>query len=224
MKKDWYSSTINEQTMIRLSDCFFEESHRWTLDRGLISDLWTEVVHGYSFSGRCYHTIEHLTMMHELLLPLKSEFENWTSVFFAIIYHDLIYEASQTNNEERSAERAVVCLNRLGLPQSLIIFTSDLILATKQHKPLRSSDSMFFLDADLAVLGASSDEYLDYSQQIRREYSIYSDDVYEKGRVNALMHFLKMERIYQSDYFFERFEQNARRNIKNEIEMLRARL
>ena len=48
-----------------------------------------------------------------------------------------------------------------------------------------------------------------------REVSNLSD--YE---VKALQHFLTMENIFKTEYFYQKFEETARKNIQKEIELL----
>jgi predicted metal-dependent HD superfamily phosphohydrolase len=79
-----------------------------------------------------------------------------------------------------------------------------------------------FLDLDLAILGLpSTDEYqTQYSSLIAREYSHYSSTEYRDGRISVLKNFRSRKRIYYTDYFYNKFEKQARRNIKWEIETL----
>ena len=86
--------------------------------------------------------------------------------------------------------------------------------------PLIFIDTNIFLDADLAILGQSDENYKLYTKQIRQEYSFFSDADYKKGRVGVLKHFLAMERIYKTEYFFNKFEKQAKLNIENELKRL----
>lgn len=95
-----------------------------------------------------------------------------------------------------------------------------MILATKLHEISQDNDTNYFIDADLAILGRGQYEYQKYTEQIREEYSIYPDFMYNNGRKKALQHFLQMDAIYKTDYFFEKYEKQARLNISNELETL----
>ncbi|MNJ03033.1 hypothetical protein D3C73_1632060 [compost metagenome] len=55
---------------------------------------------------------------------------------------------------------------------------------------------------------------------MRQEYAIYPDLVYNPGRKNVLLHFLAMDRIFKTDYFFEKYEKPARENLRKEAELL----
>ena len=56
--------------------------------------------------------------------------------------------------------------------------------------------------------------------QIRKEYSIYPDFLYNPGRKKALEHFLEHKFIFQTEEFRTQYETKARENIKREIELL----
>lgn len=41
--------------------------------------------------------------MVKQLVPFKEAFNNWHAIVFAVAYHDAIYNALRSNNEEKSA-------------------------------------------------------------------------------------------------------------------------
>lgn len=62
--------------------------------------------------------------------------------------------------------------------------------------------------------------YLQYAENIRKEYSIYPDALYQPGRRQVLQHFLAQEHIFKTPVFRERYEKQARENISKELAML----
>ena len=78
----------------------------------------------------------------------------------------------------------------------------------------------FLLDADLAILGKDWETYENYIKQIRKEYSIYPDFLYNLGRKKILIHFLEFEEIFKTEHFKAKYEKIARENIQKEISML----
>ncbi len=89
-----------------------------------------------------------------------------------------------------------------------------------QHQVSEESDTNFFIDADLAILGASEDVYREYSKRIRREYNFYPDVIYMPGRKKVLKRFLDMSTIFKTTYFQEKYEEKAKMNLKLELEVL----
>lgn len=177
----------------------------------------------YTSQSRFYHTLNHI----EALLKLSQEHQQLLgsskTVDFAIWYHDAIYDASKSNNEEKSAQLARNNLTELGLVPDLIENCYNLIIATKTHQltqDLDSFDAQFLLDIDLSILASERGKYLEYTQEIRKEYKIYPDFLYKKGRKKVLKHFLEMEHIYKTELFQDLWESKAKENLSYEISLL----
>lgn len=199
-----------------IEQAFFESLKTFQVPEDQINILWQQVEKKYTSPKRYYHNLTHLNNFLIELKPVKSQFKNWEIVVPAIALHDIIYNPLKNNNEEKSATLAVKELAKLGLPNDLIQYCSELILATKKHESTQQEIKLF-TDADLAILGAKADDYLLYTQQIRREYNIYPDILFYSGRKKVLQHFLNRDKIYLSDYFHERYEQKAITNLETEL-------
>lgn len=182
--------------------------------------LWSEIVQSYSGKSRLYHNLAHLEYFLEALLPVRSEISDWPTVLFALFYHDIVYNATSKTNEQDSADLACERLAEIGYGQHEILICRDMILATKTHELSTNSDTNFFTDADLSVLGAPYDVYSDYARNVRKEYKIYPDLLYNPGRKKVLQHFLAMPRIFKTHYFYSELERHARRNIERELNLL----
>ena len=203
-----------------LTDTFLQLVKKYSKDHELANNLWLEIFTKYSELKRHYHTIDHLEAMVTDLKEVKGKIDDWDTTLFAVFYHDIIYKASSKTNEGDSAKLARKRLAEIGYPTDKIEKCVDMILATKQHLPSEDSDTNYLLDADLAILGKNSDDYQKYSYQIREEYTIYADFMYNSGRKKALQHFLEMDAIYKTDYFLKKYDEQARTNIKNELDNL----
>jgi hypothetical protein len=183
----------------------------------LKTDYWTEIEKSYSQKSRKYHNLAHLENMLLELENVKDEILDYDSILFSIFYHDIIYKATSKDNEEKSAEIAKTRLEKLNIPNDKIIKIYSQILATKSHSKNEDSDTNFLLDADLAILGQDWTIYENYTQQIRKEYSIYPDFMYKPGRKKVLTHFLEFDEIFKTDSFKEEYEERARENIQREL-------
>lgn len=174
----------------------------------------------YSNKNRYYHNLDHIANMIFELETVKSEIEDWNSVLFSIFYHDFIYKSSANDNEEKSAEIAKNRLQKINVSSTQTNKIYNQILATKKHQLSTDSDTNYFLDADLSILGKSWNEYKNYTKKIRKEYSIYPDFIYNPWRKKFLEHFLIFNNIYKTDFFRTKYEFQARYNILKEIELL----
>jgi predicted metal-dependent HD superfamily phosphohydrolase len=160
--------------------------------------------------------------MITVLKEVKEKAEDWDTLLFAIFYHDIIYKASGNSNEEESAKLAMLRLSEIKYPAEKIAKCAQMILATKKHEPSDDNDTNYLIDADLSILGKSAETYQTYTEQIREEYSIYPDFMYNSGRKKALLHFLQMNSIYKTEYFTTKYEKQARINLQNELETLKS--
>jgi predicted metal-dependent HD superfamily phosphohydrolase len=142
-------------------------------------------------------------------------------MLFTLFYHDLFYNALKSDNEEQSALIAEKRMKQICAPQEAIDDCKRQILATKAHLDDSDKDTNLFTDADLSILGHDWETYSGYYKSVRKEYSLYPDLIYNPGRKKVLKHFLNMGRIYKTDYFYLRFEEQAKGNLLREMEMLK---
>ena len=184
--------------------------------------LWKEIEDTYSSKSRHYHTLQHLEMMLTALGPIKKQIADWDTLAFTVFYHDFVYISSRRDNEIKSAEKAIEKLKTLGYPTEKVLKCGNQIMATKGHRLEIDPDTNFLTDADLCILGSSWETYLKYTEQIQKEYTFYPEILFMIGRRKVLNHFLDMNRIFKSDYFFARYEQQARQNIEKELHILTA--
>jgi len=62
---------------------------------------------------------------------------------------------------------------------------------------------------------------LHYAKNIRKEYHIYPDLMYNPGRIKVLQHFLQKSNIYFTQAFQAK-EAAARQNLQQEIQLLQS--
>ncbi|NGM67035.1 hypothetical protein [Sphingobacterium sp. SGR-19] len=205
---------------MQLKQKFHGIASKYTNNDQLIEGCWKALEECYTAKGRFYHNAHHLEEMILVLDPVKHEIQDRDSLLLSVFYHDIIYNPTAVDNEEKSADSAQKQLKRLCVPAEKIHLISEQIMATKTHEKSDDTDTNFLLDADLCVLGKSWRKYLIYSNQIRKEYAIYPDAVYKQGRKKVLTHLLHLKEIFKTDFFQDKYEHQARENIRKEIERL----
>lgn len=174
----------------------------------------------YSAPGRYYHTIEHICKMLQWLHRFGRKPP--AALQFAAFFHDAVYDTTSKLNEELSAELAVEMLAKESDDAQMIDEVCRLILCTKKHLPdeTNAARSGLFLDCDLMILAAAPEEYILYTEQIRQEYSQFSDGEYRVGRTHVLKSFIARETIFFTDQIRREYEDTARANVAREIEQL----
>lgn len=203
-----------------LRETFFALANSYSDNLLLIEELWHEIEQSYSGKNRHYHNMQHLSHLLTQITEVKEQFLQWDVVLFSLYYHDIVYKTTKSDNEAKSAALAVKRMRGLGVPNEMIESCEKQILATKSHQLNDNSDTNLFTDADLSILGVNWEDYVTYYQSVRKEYAVYPDFMYRPGRKKVLEHFLKMPKIYKTDYFFEKFELQARQNMEREIGLL----
>ena len=203
-----------------LQQTFHSLLSRYTHDAERVNALWIEIETQYGHKSRYYHTLEHLENLLHQLTQVKAQIKSWDTLLFSLYYHDVVYNPLKKNNEEKSALLAGQRMQSISVPEPMIEACKRQILATKTHQSGADTDTDFFTDADLSILGADWDNYAAYARQVRQEYAVFPDILYHPGRKKVLLHFLQMDRIYKTPYFFEILESRARRNLRQELQTL----
>lgn len=201
-----------------LKNIFIKNLTEIGFDASKIEGLWADLEKAYSGKSRYYHNLTHLEEMIAQYEMYHSHLTFPVEVLYAIFYHDYIYKATSKENELKSAEYAISILPANAKINTALVF--DMIVATKMHQHNEIEDSNWLIDFDLKILAKEWNDYEVYFKQIRKEYKIYPDLLYNPGRKKALQHFLENEFIFQTETFRTQFEKQARENILKEISLL----
>lgn len=187
-------------------------------DPDAINTLWLDLATAYSAPTRQYHNLTHLEEMIALFDLYANRLKNPNAVLYSIFYHDIIYKATRKDNELKSAELAVAILPKEAQLDKQLVF--DAICATQQHQHHANEDINYLIDFDLKILSKNWTDYQVYCKQIRKEYKIYPNILYQPGRKKALEHFLAQEFVYNTTLFRELYDAIAKENLSNEISVL----
>ena len=199
------------KALILASDC--EDSGQY--------ERWAE-----RYYDRAYHNLSHLAYMINMLNIYlaqhpNDEFEDCYRL--AIFAHDYFHGDSEVfyddglSDEERSAE-VVKEWNR-----KLYLDVKRLVLATKHDRQDLDEEEAVMADLDLSILGTSSQNVWDwYCSGIRKENSELDDAVYKAKRIEFLSGMLAKKRIFHTEFFYNMLEEQARKNIENELQKLQA--
>ena len=160
-----------------------------------------------------------------MLLQAKENREqiiDFDALLFAIWFHDIIYKTSKKNNEEKSAEFASSVLKNLSKEKIHVNTVAQLIISTKSHQIIlnENNDNAFMLDFDLSILGQDWESYKGYIQNIRKEYKLYPDFLYNPSRKKVLEHFLNRKTLFFTEKYQDILEDKARVNLIREIKLL----
>lgn len=187
--------------------------------------LKTELRALYGGAGRHYHGLGHIDELLRLADEHRASLADPEAVEAAIWFHDAIYDSRRKDNEEKSAALAAERLARRTDPRRLQRIT-DMIEATARHvmpdvdDAAARRDAAFFLDMDLAILGAPAEIFDAYERAVRREYAWVDDTIWRAGRSAVLRSFLSRPHIFHTDLFRESREVRARENLARSLAAL----
>jgi predicted metal-dependent HD superfamily phosphohydrolase len=149
-------------------------------------------------------------------------------VRLAVLYHDAVYEPARKDNETRSAAFALDEIARwlpdAGVEASRVAELIELTARHGQHGPQDfgktavADDTRHFLDCDMAILGAEPLAFDAYDRAIAAEYRGHVPDwLFRINRRRFLKALLARPRIFLSDFFHERFDAQARSNLRRAV-------
>lgn len=214
-------SSIEPKQLGVLQENWWELAEQVGLSKDMIHESWAEIFSAYQGAERFYHNLTHISDMLKLWEQHRSQLQYPNVLALCVWFHDIVYQADRKDNEQRSADRAVFYLEHSKLTATALTEVSQSILATQHHElSFDYPDLAYLLDFDLAVLGRDWESYIEYTQQIRKEYAIYPDELYRPGRRKVLEHFLARENLYFTAFAQEEWESQARSNLKMELSSL----
>jgi predicted metal-dependent HD superfamily phosphohydrolase len=191
-----------------------------TTDVALRNATFRQLSEAYCASDRHYHTLNHIRNLLDSLERSGLVLHDPEVVKLAIWFHDAVYSSLRDDNEARSAALAKEFLSKTTLSAERCNRVAYLIERTKDHtqpQPAADVDLLYFLDADLQILGAPEADYWQYARQVRQEYRLVPDFMYRRGRRKVLEKMLSTAQLYQTENFRNRLETAARRNLKAEL-------
>ena len=104
------------------------------------------------------------------------------------------------------------CLEIAGT-SGLAASVGSLVMATKTHSTEAGPDAALMVDVDLSIFGQGEQRFAEYEEQIREEYHSVPKLIFNFKRAEILEGFLARSRIYVTDFFATKYEQQARRNL-----------
>jgi predicted metal-dependent HD superfamily phosphohydrolase len=170
---------------------------------------------------RRYHTVGHLTAVLDHIDVLETYAHDPDVVRLAAWFHDAVYLADRSENEERSARLAERALPEAGVPAAKTAEVARLVRLTVGHDPADDDpDGQVLCDADLAILASPPSAYAAYTAAVREEYHFVPNDAFRTGRAAILRQLLDLPRLFRTPYGTSEWEATARYNLTAELEML----
>lgn len=196
----------------------------------IINEWYGKIISHYNNSNRKYHNLNHLETKLDLFLAHQQKIKNKTAFVLALYFQYLEYDPKASTSHEINIEQfnkfsaeaafsedAQLCQDVVQLLEATGTNITEEHMANNLYG---TDDKHYFLDIDMAVLGASPEEYNQYTKRVREEYSFLSDEFYKNLRLKVLQSFLLIPNIYATKEFRDKYEEMARENIQQEVDIL----
>lgn len=178
---------------------------------------------GYQEPHRHYHALGHIQHCLTMFEECKSLVSDPDALELALWFHDVILVSGRRDNEARSAHLYLELSDGIQR-ESLRQLVCRLIMATLHNgDQLDDADSSYMVDIDLSSFGLPWDDFLQDSMNLRSESPQLGDAEYNLNQTAFQRGLLARPRFYLSDFFFDRFEKQARENLARYFEYLRGR-
>jgi predicted metal-dependent HD superfamily phosphohydrolase len=177
-----------------------------------------DLIAAYTAVGRHYHNLAHIEDCVAALARIDDLSAREREILSeAIWWHDVVYDATRADNEERSAELAEQHV-RADIAEEV----GRLIRLTKTHD-VKSGDRLgaILISIDLSILGSEPARYDAYAAAIRQEFIHVPEADYRAGRARVLGHFAAKPVIFPDAAFAAKYDQKARANLARELASLR---
>jgi predicted metal-dependent HD superfamily phosphohydrolase len=169
----------------------------------------------WSAPARAFHNLEHLTDCLGELDRSRVDPRIADVVELALWYHDVIYEPTGRDLEERSIERLSEDCAELRVAQGHVLAAAECIRATAHTGganpagPAAATTS----DIDLSILGCDPLRFMEYEYAVEEEHAGVWRPVFILARGRLLASLTASPSIFRTAHFRERFESRARANI-----------
>lgn len=148
----------------------------------VIAKHWQEPHRYYHNEGHLAHLIKEIEQLYN---RQEINEEQRDALLVTAYFHDVIYDPTRDDNEERSAEFFIQMAD--SHPNTQLV--KEMILDTRDHEA-KSELSEKFIQLDMQIVAnASFPQLLDWERKIFKEYQYLDYEIYRQGRLDLLQKF-----------------------------------
>ena len=183
-----------------------------------------QLVDAYAEPQRLYHTLSHIQHCLTMFEEVHELLNHADSVELAIWFHDAVYVPGASDNEQCSADW-FMALTKDSFGNDLRDSVYALIMATLHGGcDITDHDAKFMVDIDLSSFGMPWPIFCHDSEKVRAEFPGMADAEFYPKQCAFGKRLLQNPRFYQSDYFYQHYEAQARNNLHNYFDFISKKL
>ena len=186
------------------------------------AEMGADLIERYKESGRYYHTLDHIEHCLGQFDRVRAQCRQADAVELAIWFHDAIYNFPAYENEKLSAAFFMEKSENL-LATKFREDVADLVIATEHIRPPEDADQRILVDVDLSSFGLPWEQFAADGKNIRQELHYLTDPEFYSGQIAFMKTLLARVRIFNTEYFYENYEEKARENVQRYLSGLAER-
>lgn len=178
-----------------------------------------ELEAGYGEPHRRYHTAWHIAYCLAQFDLASGQMAEPDTVELALWFHDLIYDPFASDNELQSAERFKHHAGGRMDPQLVDRVYGSIMATVHTHAP-SALEQQYTVDIDLSSFGLPPDEFVKDSVNVRNEFPHLTEAEFAERNCRFLQSLMDRPHVYFTEFYRNRHEQAARRNLSERIKKL----
>ena len=186
------------------------------------ADIHQRLVDGYNEPQRRYHTLAHIDHCLSMFDQCKSLAINPDALEIAVWFHDIIFIPGQPDNEALSAELYRDLSAGVHTDQFRELVDKLIMATLHDGSSLDDNDAAYMVDIDLSSFGLPWEDFLRDSRHLREESTELSDADYSRKQGAFRSCLLARPHFFQTDFFRQHYEQQARDNLAKYFDQLNA--
>ncbi|WP_017575359.1 HD domain-containing protein [Nocardiopsis kunsanensis] len=180
-----------------------------------------ELLGRWSEPHRRYYTLTHLWQTLDAVEEIGHEAEDIALVRYAMWFHGAVHDGRAGTDEQESAVVAERLLSLVGHSRERIDEIVRLVGLIAPHRPGEDDpDGAVVCDADLSILAADPENYLEYIAAVRAEYAYLPDQTFRTARLRLLEALLERPHLFHTRFGRTHWEGSARANMRAEADRL----
>jgi len=177
--------------------------------------VYQQLLTAYNEPHRVYHNLSHIEHCLTIFDKVSDLMDNPDSVELAIWFHDVIYTLGDKKNEQLSADLFMTLTDGLFNNEFRDNVYQHIMATCHNCLPITNRDTKLMVDIDLSSFGLPWADFIHDSENVRAEMSYMPDSEYYDKQKCFQLSLLSQSSFYNSDYFQQHYESQARSNLKH---------
>jgi len=184
--------------------------------------VYKQLVDAYNEPHRVYHSLRHIQSCLTVFDEISDLLDNPDAVELAIWFHDIIYKIDDKQSEQLSANFFMRLTDGLFTNECRDSVYQHIMATRHDCSEITNKDTKLMVDIDLSSFGLPWADFITDSKNVRAEMGHLSDAQYNQKQMSFHQSLLNQPTFFNSDYFHEHYEDQARSNLAKLFELIKS--